>query len=131
LYAVQRKSNIKKTDIYDDFFNAPFVKQYLDRHGLENPTAEVRCRRVPFLLNILEALGIINQTTREIEVLTFVPAKEVLRLEDKETEDIINKRIYRITSEKTLLYANEITQLKEIYGTDFLTKKYYLTISKF
>ena len=59
---------IKKSDIYEDFFNAPFVKQYLDRHGLENPTADVRCRRVPFLFNILEALGIINQSTSEIPI---------------------------------------------------------------
>ncbi|GHU54671.1 hypothetical protein FACS189411_01720 [Bacteroidia bacterium] len=130
LYAVQRKASIKKADIYDDFFNAPFVKQYLDRHGLENPTAEVRCRRVPFLFNVLEALGIINQATREIEVLTFVPAKKVLRLNDKETEDVINERIRLFTSKK-VLPTDEVSQLKELYGADFLTKKYYLPISKF
>jgi len=131
LYTVQRKINIKKTDIYDDFFNAPFVKQYLDRHGLENPTADVRCRRVPFLLNILEALGIISQTAREIEVLAFVPVKEVLRLNDKETEDLIIERIRLLTSNKTSLNTNEVSQLKELYGTDFLTEHYYLPISKF
>ena len=130
LYATHRKTNIKKTDIYDDFFNVPFVKQYLDRHGLKNPTAEVRCRRVPFLFNILEALGIINQTTGEIEVLTFIPAKEVMRLNDKETEDIIKERIRLFTTKKELP-INEISQLRELYGAGFLTKKYYLPISKF
>jgi superfamily II DNA or RNA helicase len=130
LYAVQRKTTIKKTDIYDDFFNVPFVKQYLDRHGLENPTADVRCRRVPFLFNILEALGIITQTTREIEVLTFVPAKKVMRLNDKETEDIINERIRKFTSGVSL-ETDEVSQLKELYGTDFLTKQYYLPVSNF
>ena len=130
LYAVQRKKSIMKTAIYDDFFNAPFVKQYLDRHGLESPTADVRCRRVPFLFNILEALGIIHQTSREIEVLTFVPAKEVMRLHDKETDHIINERIRLFTSKKSLP-INDVSQLKELYGADFLTKKYYLPISKF
>jgi superfamily II DNA or RNA helicase len=129
LYAVQRKASIKKTDIYDDFFNAPFVKQYLDRHGLENPTADVRCRRVPFLFNILEALGIINQTAREIDVLAFVPAKEVMRLNDKETEDIIFERIQKFTN-ATALELDEVSQLKELYGTNFLTEQYYLPISK-
>jgi superfamily II DNA or RNA helicase len=130
LYAIQRRINIKKTDIYNDFFNVPFVKQYLDRHGLENPTADVRCRRIPFLFNILEALGIINQTTREIEILTFVPAKEVMRLNDKETEDIIFERIQKIINAKAL-ELDEVSQLKELYGTDFLTEQYYLPISKF
>ncbi|GHT02413.1 hypothetical protein AGMMS49525_05880 [Bacteroidia bacterium] len=131
LYAIQRKINITKNDIYNDFFNAPFVKQYLDRHGLENPTEEVRKRRVPFLLNILEALGIINQTNSEIEVLTFVPSKGVLRLEDKETEDIINERFRLLTSNSPSLDTNEVSQLKELYGAYFLTDKYYLPINKF
>ena len=130
LYTVQRKTNIKKTEIYDDFFNAPFVKQYLDRYGLENPTKDVRCRRVPFLFNILEALGIINQTAREIELLNFVPAKEVMRLNGKETEDIIFERIRKLTS-GIALDSNEVSQLKELYGTDFLTEQYYLPISNF
>lgn len=130
LYAIQRKTTIRKADIYDDFFNAPFVKQYLDRHGLESPTEDVRCRRIPFLFNILEALGIINQTTREIEVLTFVPAKEILRLSNKETESIINERIHKFTSDVSL-ETDEVSQLKELYGTDFLTKQYYLPISNF
>ena len=130
LYGIQRKTNIKKTAIYDDFFNAPFARQYLDRHGLENPTADVRRRRVPFLFNILEALGIINQKTSEIEVLTFIPAKEVLRLNDKETEDIIFERIRKFIN-GIALETDEVSQLKELYGTDFLTKNYYLPISKF
>ena len=129
LYAVQRKSIIRKTDIYDDFFNAPFVKKYLDRHGLENPTADVSCRRIPFLFNILEALGIINQAPRKIEILTFVPTKEMMRIDDKETEDVINERIRLFVRKKTLP-PHEVSHLKELYGTDFLTKKYYLPISK-
>lgn len=106
LYSVQRKVKIRKTDIYEDFFEAPFVKQYLDRHGLEYPTKEVRCRRIPFLFNILESLGIINQTSSEIEVLLFVSEKETLK-------------------------STDISQLKELYGSDFLTEKYYLPIEEF
>jgi hypothetical protein len=105
LYSIQRKAKIKKIDIYEDFFEAPFVKQYLDRHGLDFPTKDVRCRRIPFLFNILESLGIINQTSNEIEILSFVIEKEVLRL-------------------------NDISQLKELYGSDFLTENYYLSIEE-
>ena len=130
LYSIQRKASIKKSEIYDDFFNAPFVKQYLDRHGLDNPTLEARRRRVPFLFNILEALGIVAQKTSEIEVLTFVPAKEVMRLNDRETDDNIYERIRKIINRKTL-ETDEISQLKELFGKDFLTEQYYLPISNF
>jgi superfamily II DNA or RNA helicase len=130
LYIIPCKTNILKKDIYDDFFNAPFVKQYLDRNGLDSPTEEVRRRRIPFLFNILEALGIINQTSSEIEVLTFVPVKEIFRLNDKETEDIVNDRIYKFKN-GIELKANEVSRLKELYGSDFLTKYYYLSRSNF
>lgn len=130
LYSIQRKAVILKSDIYDDFFEAPFVKRFLDRHGIEPATKEGSRHRIPFLLNILDTLGIINQRTREIEVLTFVPAKEVMRLNDKETKDIIFERIQNITNAKAL-ESDEVSRLKELYGTDFLTEKYYLPISKF
>lgn len=134
LYAIQRKREITKTEIYNDFFEAPFVKQYLDRHGLDNPTADVRCRRIPFLLNILEALGIINQTSRKIEVLSFIPSKEVMKLDDKESIDVINERIYNLQNyTKTgeiVFEIDVISQLKELYGANFLTQEYYLPISE-
>ena len=131
LYSIQRKTKINKGDIYNDFFEAPFVKQYLDRHGLENPTEDVRCRRIPFLFNILESLGIINQTRSEIELLSFFPSIEVMRLDDKETEDVIRERIRLLTSDTSFLSSGEISQLKETYGADFMTETYFLPISEF
>lgn len=79
---------------------------------------------------LLNQTGIIDQRTREIELLSFVPAKEVMRLNDKETENIIFERIQKITNAKAL-EIDEVSQLKALYGTDFLTEQYYLPISKF
>jgi hypothetical protein len=97
LYSIQRKAVILKSDIYNDFFEVPFIKQFLDRHGIEPASKEGTKHRIPFLFNILETIGIINQRTREIEILSFVLAKKVIRLNDKETEDIIFERIRKIT----------------------------------
>jgi superfamily II DNA or RNA helicase len=134
LYSLYGKSVHKKAEIYSDFFEAPFVKQYLDRHGLENPTEEVRRRRVPFLLNILEALGIINQSTSEIEVLRFVPAKKVIQLASSEQDDVLEKRIKTIqefTETGNISFENnELSMLKEAFGAKFLTKEYYLPIGE-
>ncbi|MDR0705784.1 MAG: hypothetical protein LBF88_12460 [Planctomycetaceae bacterium] len=53
-----------------------------------------------------------------------------MRLNDRETEDIIFERIQKFI-EAIALESDEVSQLKELYGTDFLTKQYYLPISKF
>lgn len=134
LYAIQRKATVRKSEIYDDFFEAPFVRAYLDRHGLEQPTEEVRKRRVPFLLNILDALGIISQSASEITVLSFIPAKEVLRFSAKEHDDIVNERVEKLKQFKqdgaVNFEADEVSILKETYGANFLTQNYYLQIGE-
>jgi hypothetical protein len=159
LYSIQRKVSITKAEIYADFFEAPFVKSYLERHGLENPTENVIVRRVPFLFNILESLGIINQGRSNIQVLAFIPAREVIKLSSKENVDEIDNRISRIidfnkklastqTEELSGMAADskpiyninklqeqyfsvdEISLLKETFGKDFLTKNYYLQIEE-
>lgn len=159
LYSIQRKVSITKAEIYEDFFEAPFVKSYLERHGLENPTESVIVRRIPFLFNILESLGIISQGRSNIEVLSFVPAKEVVKLNSKENDDEVYNRILRIidfsksiSKSKTELGASmvaetnpvynadkiqgqyfseeEISLLKETFGKDFLTENYYLHIEE-
>lgn len=134
LYAIQRKKEIRKSDIYNDFFEAPFVKHYMDRHGLESPTEEVRRRRVPFLINILDALGIIKQTSSYITVEEFVPSEEVLRFDPSEKDDIINDRISKLNlfreTKEVQFSPDEISILKETFGPEFLTDDYYLTIAK-
>jgi len=159
LYSIQRKVTITKAEVYADFFESPFVKSYLERHGLENPTESVIVRRVPFLFNILESLGIINQGRSNIQVLAFVPAREILKLSSKENDAEIDNRISRImafnkllaskqtgeltgiATESMTIYnvndlqeqyfsADEISLLKETFGKDFLTESYYLQIEE-
>lgn len=134
LYAIQRKTRIRKSEIYNDFFEAPFVKAYLDRHGLENPTEEVRKRRIPFIINILDALGIVNQTSGEIEVSEFVPARVVLKFDPAEKDDVIQERISKLktfaNTGEVSFTPDEVSLLKETFGPSFLTDEYYLTIGQ-
>lgn len=149
LYTIQQKITINKSEIYADFFEAPFVKSYLERHGLESPTEEVIKRRIPFLFNILEALGIIKQERSTITLLEFFPAREIVKLYQKENNEDIDNRISRIIDfsielsevkenpishenleeiQKKYFSSAEISVLKETLGTTFLTEKYYLQI---
>lgn len=134
LYFAKRSKQLKKSDIYSDFFKAPFVKMYLDRNGLEAPTEEVEKRRIPFLLNILEALGIISQTVSYVEVNYVVPSKHILQFHSTDTENLTELRSQKLKhysiSKEILFDTEEVSNFKELFGTEFLTEKYYLPIAK-
>lgn len=134
LYAIARTKTMKKPDIYIDFFEAPFVKEYTDRNGIKTPTFEESRRRVPFLLNILEALDIINQGRSEIEILSFIPTLSVMQLYANEFKGDTQQRItklyeYRDTKVNTF-EPDEMSHLREAFGADFLTENYYLEIGE-
>lgn len=131
LYKNHEKIVFTKSEIYNDFFEAPFVKSYLDRNGIDKPTEEGAKHRVPFLLNLLEALGIIKQGRSEIELLGFYPNPRLFDFVKDENNNSISEQV----SVKVKKYFNaeedettdlEKSLLKEEYGKYFLTKDYYI-----
>lgn len=130
LYRVKRKGTMGKSEIYEDFFKSPFVKMYCDQNGIEVPTQEGAKHRCPFLLNILESIGIVSQSTREIKIMRFVISEATMKLQYKESNKAILNRaksvegffkngIIDISSEEESL-------LKEALGKTFLTNEYFL-----
>ncbi len=81
IYQIERKQDIAKSDIYKGFFEAPFVRAFCDQNGIETATEEGAKHRCPFLLNILETLGIIEQTRTNIMVNYFVISKHTIKTE--------------------------------------------------
>lgn len=127
LYRVERKKSITKRSIYDGFFKASFVATYCDQNGIETATVSGAEHRCPFLLNILESLGIIEQETSSIELQRFILSKQTIQLNPKETEKEIFDRITLIEKSPAKLSAEDTSLLKEAFGKDFLTKNYFLT----
>lgn len=130
LYRVERKKTITKNSIYQGFFSAPFVANYCDQNGIEAATEAGAEHRCPFLLNILEALGIIKQGRSDIEIQQFVCAKQTMQLRLKEPEKEIFERIIKIEKNTKTLSDEEVSLLKEAFGTDFLTDKYFIKTFK-
>ncbi len=131
LYKNHDKVTFIKSEVYNDFFEAPFVKSYLDRNGIDKPTDEVAKRRVPLLLNLLDALGIIRQGRSEIELLGFYPSPRLFEFVKDENDNPISEQV----TDKVKKYFNaeedetsdtEKSLLKEEYGKYFLTKDYYI-----
>lgn len=134
LYRVKRKDTIAKSEIYKDFFKTHFVKIYCDQNGIEVPTQEGAKHRCPFLLNILESIGIISQTSKEIKVLKFVISEETMRLQYKEEDIFVLSRAKEV--EKyfqtgfVAVSSDEESLLKETFGKTFLTNQYFLKESE-
>lgn len=130
LYRIERKKVISKSVIYSGFFKAPFVKMYCDQNGIDVATKEGTKHRCPFLINILEAIGVLTQTRNEVTLNKFLICKQTMQLQPKESEGIISKRIENISNyllkKLKKLDSNEESLLKETFGKTFLTDEFYL-----
>jgi superfamily II DNA or RNA helicase/DNA modification methylase len=94
LYHVCRAIEIPRGQIYAEFFQAPFVKQFCDQEGIEEATFEASKRRCPFLLNILDACGLVRAERSSITVLKLALLPALVRpyvREEKEKIPVSNE----------------------------------------
>ena len=130
LYRIERKKVISKSAIYSGFFKAPFVQMYCDQNGIEVATEEGAKHRCPFLINILEAIGVLTQTQNEVTLNKFLICKQTMQLHPKESEGCISKRIENISNYLSKKFkkldSNEVSLLKEAFGKTFLSDEFYL-----
>jgi hypothetical protein len=130
LYRVERKKTIRKTDIYHRFFKWDPVKEYADRQGIEDATDVAAEHRCPFLLNILESLGIISQSSSDVTVELFLICEATVSLTEKQKDEDVQRLILRLSdawkSKADQLDESELSMLREYYGKNFLTGEYYL-----
>ena len=96
--------------------------------GINPPTNEAAKHRIPFLFNILETLGIIEQRRSDVTVKFFIPTYDLIKFEDKENRDIVNTRINALLANS--LNEDDMSRLRESFGAEFGTLKYYLHIHK-
>jgi superfamily II DNA or RNA helicase len=132
LYQIVRRSSVEKQRIYSEFFQAPFVKQYCDREGIEEATEEAAKRRCPFLLNILDALGIIKVERSNVIIKKLFLFPSLVKSFDREDDILAASRIKALVeawkTHEDRLEANDLSILRECFGADFLTEKYFLDI---
>ena len=61
LVSVESDRKVNKTQIYKEFFGYPEVLEFCDLVGIDPASEEGAKHRCPFLLNILESIGFIEQ----------------------------------------------------------------------
>jgi hypothetical protein len=92
LYQVCRRATVERNFIYEHFFQAPFVKRFMDQEGIDEATLGASRRRCPFLLNLLASIGIIEAERQGISVKSLVLLPALVRPYTREDEEASMKR---------------------------------------
>ena len=131
LYHIEQKTNIPRSEIYEQFFQAPFVKQYCDQEGIEETTLEAARRRCPFLLNILESCDIITSEKSEVIVKTLALSPFLVKPYHREEDEKAVARLKALQAawpdKPGSLAPEDLSILRELFGPKFLTKNYHLS----
>jgi len=131
LYRVERQATVAKANIYGRFFTSPEVKEYCDQHGIEVATEEGAKHRCPFLLNILEAIGLVEQNRKTVTLKTFLIAPATLRMNHRESDKEVSERVQHVitvwSNHSETIPSEELSKLREAFGSAFLTPAYFLS----
>lgn len=130
LYWEKRTAEVQKADIYEQFFEAPFVKRFCDQEGIEGASLEGAKRRCPFLLNILEACGILEADSKKVVIKKLALAPFLVAPYTREDTEKSKERLMSVyaalISPPSRLNSEDISIVKELFGASFLTDEYYL-----
>ena len=125
IYADIRAIQTSKNTIYTQFFKSPVVMQYCDRNGIDPPTDEAARHRVPFLLTILESMGIVRSDRSNIYIKKLLLCNAIIQVDDSEAPELLNHRKVSIVNNQ---FKDDeiISKLRERMGKDFYTPNYYI-----
>lgn len=130
LYHVARGQTVARSFIYENFFHAPFVQRFMEQEGIDEATAEASRRRCPFLLNLLDALGVIQSGRSEIAVRQFVVAPYLVQPHAGEDRALSRKRAEAMKAawpDRTeTLSQEDLSVLRELFGTELFNTTYSL-----
>jgi len=129
LYRVARTASTPRSRIYEEFFGTPFVARFCDQEGIEEATAESARHRCPFLLNVIDAAGIVSQTNAVITIeRLLISAWTLLKESGEKLEEAAERasKLWSALEGRVSLSDEEVSLLREEFGKDFLTKNYHL-----
>lgn len=129
IYHICQRQIIDRKTIYSQFFKTPFVQQFCDREGIKEATEEAAKRRCPFLLNILDACGIIESSRSQITVKRLLLTPDLVKSVETEDDAIAKARLASLETawptNADSLAPQDLSILRENFGPKFLTDGYF------
>jgi superfamily II DNA or RNA helicase len=130
LYHITRTKIVRRSEIYEQFFEAPFVREYCDQEGIEEASIEAARRRCPFLLNILDACDIVDAGRDEITVRKLVLMPSLVRPHRREDHERSVARAEAVAAawpnSPEDLSDEDLSIVRELFGPAILTPEYHL-----
>lgn len=130
LYHVIRSREVARSTIYDQFFQAPFVKQYCDQEGIDEATPEASRRRCPFLLNVLAACDVIDTERSRITVKKLMLLPSLVKPNQREDAEATRARMQSLIAawpdSTGEINDEDMSIIRELFGATMLTSDYYL-----
>lgn len=131
LYHIIRAAEVERITIYQQFFQAPFVKQYCDQEGIESATEEGAKHRCPFLLNVLAACDVIDTERSSVTVKRLLLLPSLVKPYQREETETTGARLKAVAgalpASPERLNDEDLSIVRELFGGTFLTTDYYLT----
>lgn len=116
LYFDNRKDKITKSDCYSLFFESYRAIRYCEVNGIEIPSEEASKHRIPFIISILEIMGVVDTTRSEIELRKILFNKNVF-------DDIENVSMKELSENYENNSGEHIEYLKEKLGIKLINNK--------
>jgi PLD-like domain len=130
LYHQERARVVSKARVYETYFDSAPVRAFCDEMGIEPATHEGSRHRCPFLINLLDACAVVTQSQSYVTVEKLALAPVLLIREHGDYDRVAELRFAAITSawpnKSPRLSADDLVELRELFGDDFLTERYYL-----
>lgn len=114
-----------KGAVYENYFNSPFVREYHEMNGIEIPSLAGSQHRLPFILNLLTATGVIQNSGRSDFVINKLPLVDILFATENFSAAENIKVVKEYYSTGSLPSKDQLTDLKLAFGGDFMTPNYH------
>ena len=112
----------RKEDIYNKYFDTPFIKNYFEINGIQQDSDEGASRRLPFIINILHSLNIVDFLNRSEIKLNKLPMLPYLF----DNNQSYIESVYKYYNSSILPDTSICSELKVLFGKDFLTDSYFV-----
>lgn len=126
IYLFHENKNIThfvKNQVYQNYFTAPYIKEYFEINGIEVPSLEGAKRRIPFILNILDAFGIISLSRSDFNIQRLPLLDFLFETESYGAAENISA-VQAYYSDGILPGKEQLTELKLKFGSAFLSPSY-------
>lgn len=120
-----RTQEISKSVFYENLFETREVQNYCEYNGIEVPSYEARKHRAPFIVTVLETMGLVENNTSNIRVNKML-LFDFMFGNDMSTTDIKKCKKAILNRDASELDSSLEEKCKELFGREIFDYDYWI-----